>query len=127
MAHPDATETQRRSRMRTVLDADQTILKLDRTADRLNETLDGFGELLGELTVALGEFTTAVQGFASATGDLQVVVDKADALVGPLAATAQLGDQLRGVAGQMTGQLTGQAAAAMKKGVQAGKGLTGRA
>lgn len=119
----------RRSRIRTVLDVDQTINKLDATADRLNVTLDTFGSLLVDFTAALNQFNESVAGFNGTVGDFQTVVQRADGLLGraesllaPLAATQQVGDQLK-AASQVAGMV---ASAAVKRGVAAGKGLTAR-
>lgn len=118
-----------RSRMRTVLEVDQTINKLDATADRLNDTLDTFGALLVDFTAALRQFNTSVAGFDATVTDFQTVVERADGLLGraeallaPLAATQQVGDQLK-AAGQAAGLV---ASAAVKRGVAASKGLTQR-
>jgi len=57
---PTGGDAGRRSRIRTVLDVDQTINKLDATADRLNVTLDTFGALLVDFTAALHQFNESV-------------------------------------------------------------------
>ncbi|GAB3865768.1 hypothetical protein GCM10028801_36790 [Nocardioides maradonensis] len=123
----DSTE-RRRSRMRTMLDVDQTIVKLDETADRLNETLDTFAGLLVDFTAALREFNTSVAGFNGSVGGFDAVVTKADGLLSradgllaPLLAGQQLGDQLKAASA-----VAGQAAtAAVRRGVAAGRGLAG--
>ncbi len=85
-----------------------------------------------DLAAALREFSAAVTTFAATVAELDRVVEKADGLVGradkllaPLAATQQMGDQLK-VAGQLAGQVAGQvASAAVKRGVAAAKTVTG--
>jgi ABC-type transporter Mla subunit MlaD len=123
------TEAPLRSRVRTVLEVDQTINKLDATADRLNDTLDTFGALLADFTAALHQFNSSVAGFNGTVTDFQTVVERADGLLGraegllaPLAATQQVGDQLK-AASQAAGLV---ATAAVKRGVAAGKGLAQR-
>ena len=73
---------------------------------------------------ALQDFNASVAGFNGTVGEFHTVVDKADGLLGradrllaPLAATQQVGDQLK-VASQLAGQV---ASAAVKKGVAAAK------
>lgn len=133
MAPSDAphaeSEHRRRSRVRTVLDVDQTIVKLDQTADRLNETLDTFGTLLADFTRALNDFNASVQGFNGTVDNFQGVVDKADGIMSraevmlaPLVATQQVGDRLKAA----TSAAGIAASSAVRRGTEMGKGLTGK-
>jgi ABC-type transporter Mla subunit MlaD len=125
----DQADQRKRSRMRTVLDVDQTILKLDATADRLNETLDTFAGLLTDFTAALREFNASVAGFNGSVEGFDAVVERADGLLAradvllaPLVAGQQIGDQLKAASA-----VAGQAAtAAVRRSVAAGLGLAGR-
>ncbi|KRB79243.1 hypothetical protein ASE01_23315 [Nocardioides sp. Root190] len=110
--------------------AAQTPATLDATADRLVETLDTLGALLADFTVALHQFNANIAGFNGTVTDFDTVVGRADGLLGraegllaPLAATQQVGDQIK-AASQVAGLV---ASAAVKRGVAAGKGLTQRA
>lgn len=124
-----AGDGRKRSRVRTMLDADQTITKLDATADRLNETLDTFAALLVDFTAALEGFNTSIRGFDGTVDNFQGVVEKADGLLSradlllaPLAATQQVSDQLR-QAGAIAGQV---ASSAVRKGVAASRGVAAK-
>lgn len=81
-----------------------------------------------DLSAALREFSASVAAFTAAVADLDRVVERADGLLtradkllAPLAATQQVGDQLK-VAGQLASQV---ASAAVKRGVAAAKTVTG--
>ncbi|MBM0127967.1 hypothetical protein [Pimelobacter simplex] len=81
-----------------------------------------------DLTDALREFSASVAAFTAAVADLDRVVERADGLLtradkllAPIAATQQVGDQLK-VAGQLASQV---ASAAVKRGVAAAKTVTG--
>ena len=81
-----------------------------------------------DLSAALREFSASVTAFTAAVADLDRVVERADGLLtradkllAPLAATQQVGDQLK-VAGQLASQV---ASAAVKRGVAAAKTVTG--
>lgn len=89
----------------------------DATAARLNATLDDLGAVLAELTSAVREFKASVAGFDGTLDKADSLLARADKLLAPLAATQQVGDQLK-VAGQLAGQV---ASAAVKKGVAAAK------
>lgn len=87
------------------------------------------GTQIADLTAALQQLSTTIEGFHHAVIDFNTVIERADPLVArvevamaPLAATQQVGDQIK-VAGQLAGQV---ATAAVKRGVAAGKGLTQR-
>jgi hypothetical protein len=92
-------------------------------------TPDATSAQLTELTAALLQLSKTIEGFHHAVIDFNTVIERADALVAraevalaPLAATQQVGDQIK-VASQLAGQV---ASAAVKRGVAAGKGLTQR-
>ncbi|MBU2697720.1 hypothetical protein [Pimelobacter sp. 30-1] len=91
---------------------------LDATAARLDATLDQLGTVLAELTTAVQEFKTSIAGFDGVVDKADGLLARADKLLAPLAATQQVGDQLK-VAGALAGQV---ASAAVKKGVAAAKG-----
>lgn len=93
-------------------------------------TPDATSAQVADLTAALQQLSKTIEGFHHAVIDLNTVIERADALVAraevalaPLAATQQVGDQIK-VASQLAGQV---ASAAVKRGVAAGKGLTQRA
>ncbi|KRA38067.1 MULTISPECIES: hypothetical protein [unclassified Nocardioides] len=92
-------------------------------------TPDAASAQVAELTAALQQLSKTIEGFHHAVIDFNTVIERADALVAraevalaPLAATQQVGDQIK-VASQLAGQV---ASAAVKRGVAAGKGLTQR-
>lgn len=92
---------------------------LDPTAAaRLDATIDALGVVVSDLAAAVQEFRTAVAGFDGTVERADGLLARADKLLAPLAATQQVGDQLK-VAGALAGQV---ASAAVKKGVAAAKG-----
>ncbi|WP_408898727.1 hypothetical protein ACJ5H2_06370 [Nocardioides sp. R1-1] len=81
-----------------------------------------------DLATALRELSGSVAAFSAAVEELDRVVtradgllDRAEKLLAPLAATQQVGDQIK-VAGQLAGQV---ASAAVKRGVAAARTVTG--